>query len=85
MSELTARICTHCGEEKPIDQFSKRPGGYQSWCKACTCQAAKDRQKTKYYTDPDYRRTILEKKAQMTVDQRVAALRARSRDKSIED
>lgn len=32
------KVCTKCGRELPVDQFSRRktsPDGLQQWCKAC--------------------------------------------------
>ena len=38
LDTLTHKVCTKCGEDKPIDEFyrvPKRPGGYSTWCKSC--------------------------------------------------
>ena len=35
------KICTRCGERKPLIDFRKdasRPGGFHSWCKICNSQ-----------------------------------------------
>lgn len=73
------RLCTKCKEEKPVDQFGKKPGGYQSWCKKCTNEASKVRNKTRYHEDPEYRRTLLDKKARLIQEERARAVAAKSR------
>ena len=35
---METKRCTHCGEDKPLDQFSKNRNkldGLQSWCRSC--------------------------------------------------
>jgi 5-methylcytosine-specific restriction endonuclease McrA len=64
MESLPAKICTQCGEVKPMVEFSKKsaaPDGYQSSCKICKSAAhskyrAENReallaQKRKHYQD----------------------------------
>jgi 5-methylcytosine-specific restriction endonuclease McrA len=54
-----SKLCTRCGEAKPLSSFSKnssRPDGYQGWCKECVVaykSANDDRikaQKQQYYS-----------------------------------
>lgn len=73
------KLCTKCKEEKPVDQFGKRVGGYQSWCKKCTNEAAKTRNKSRYQQDPEYRRKLLDKKAEQIQEERARAAAARAR------
>jgi hypothetical protein len=73
------KLCTKCKEEKPVDQFGKRVGGYQSWCKKCTNEATRARNKARYHEDADYRRKVLDNKAEQIQEERKRAVEARSR------
>ncbi len=47
------RVCTRCGETKPVSAFSPRrdrPGGYRSWCRQCVNDHARG-------VDPPWRGT----------------------------
>lgn len=36
------KVCTRCGKELPVDQFSRRSSsadGLQMWCKSCQCES----------------------------------------------
>lgn len=82
---METKKCTKCGREKSVDQFGKRTGGYQSWCKACTNEAVKSRNKEHYHEDHEYRHEILDNKAKMSQEKRAQAAFAKARARSEQD
>jgi hypothetical protein len=78
MEQLT-RVCSKCKQEKTIDHFGRCKTSYQSWCKQCTNEANKARNKKRYHEDAEYRRKLLDNKAKQIQEERKRAVEARSR------
>lgn len=49
------KSCNKCGEEKPLTEFHRRPGGRKGVCRACRCYSAR----LKYATDHAHRQRLL--------------------------
>lgn len=46
MEEIKTKRCSHCGKELPVSMFhrsSNSSDGYQSWCKPCINEDARNR------------------------------------------
>lgn len=56
------KVCTKCGRELPVDQFSRRktsPDGLQQWCKACHRIANKQANSRRQLPPPHQGRPII--------------------------
>jgi hypothetical protein len=78
MEQIT-RVCSKCKQEKPIECFGRCKTSYQSWCKQCTNEANKVRNRQRYHEDPAYRRKLLDNKAKQIQEERKRAVEAKSR------
>jgi len=66
--------CTHCGRFLPKTEYSKNKNGLQSWCKKCTNEATKMRNKQRYHDDPAYRDKVLRAKNAKYYEERARAI-----------
>lgn len=54
--------CSHCRRERPActTYFTRQPGGaLKSKCKSCVAESCRERQRSRYANDPEYRDRVL--------------------------
>ena len=58
------KVCTRCGKELPVDQFSRRSSsadGLQMWCKSCQRESQRISRSNRQLPPPNLHRVSLSK------------------------